>query len=168
MNKLIEHISYDKWANLRLLGVASGLDHQDFIRAMPGSFPSIHLLFVHLLWAECLWYERWQGRTFVARVEASRYPTAQSLLKSLNDIHDRQHEYLARLPVSAADRRVSYVNFSGQRWEYALRDMVQHLVVHSAYHRGQLVTMFRQLSVLPPTTDFLAYLDSESRSTLQT
>ena len=62
--------------------------------------------------------------------------------------------------LSAADQAVSYVNFQGQKWTYELRDMVKHLVVHSAYHRGQVASLLRQLAVVPPHTDYLVFLDT--------
>jgi uncharacterized damage-inducible protein DinB len=34
-----------------------------------------------------------------------------------------------------------------------------HLTNHSCYHRGQVVTLLRQLGQCPPATDFLVYLD---------
>jgi uncharacterized damage-inducible protein DinB len=59
---------------------------------------------------------------------------------------------------------VAYVNFQGQTWRYPLRDMVQHLVVHSAYHRGQAASLLRQLDAAPPRTDYLVYIDSLGQS----
>lgn len=37
--------------------------------------------------------------------------------------------------------------------------MMQHLVNHSTYHRGQVMAMLRQLGAEPVSTDFLAFLD---------
>ena len=53
--------------------------------------------------------------------------------------------------------------FSGQRWEYALGHMMQHTANHSSYHRGQVVTLFRQLGKTPEATDFLVFLDETAR-----
>jgi uncharacterized damage-inducible protein DinB len=36
---------------------------------------------------------------------------------------------------------------------------MQHVVNHSSYHRGQVVTLLRQLGKTPPATDFLIYFD---------
>ena len=53
--------------------------------------------------------------------------------------------------------------FSGQRWEYALGHMMQHTANHSSYHRGQVVTLLRQLGKTPEATDFLVFLDENAR-----
>jgi uncharacterized damage-inducible protein DinB len=35
--------------------------------------------------------------------------------------------------------------------------MIQHVVDHSSYHRGQIVTMLRQLGVTPPSTGLMRF-----------
>ena len=35
--------------------------------------------------------------------------------------------------------------------------MLRHVVDHSSYHRGQVVTMLRQVGVVPPTTGLIYY-----------
>ena len=159
MKTIITQVTYDRWANLRLLHSAAGMDHQTFNRALPSSFPSVQQTFVHLLWAESLWLARWQGRPYVASLNSEEYPTTESLRIPFEDVHTKQLQFLSGLPPSAATQVVSYVNFSGKKWEYALRDLVQHLVVHSAHHRGQITTLFRHLNIVPPTTGYLAFLD---------
>ncbi|HEU5394788.1 MAG TPA: DinB family protein [Candidatus Methylomirabilis sp.] len=34
---------------------------------------------------------------------------------------------------------------------------MQHVVNHSTYHRGQVITMLRQLGAKPVATDLIAY-----------
>jgi uncharacterized damage-inducible protein DinB len=37
---------------------------------------------------------------------------------------------------------------------------IQHVLFHSMYHRGQVVTLLRQLGEVPPQTDLIAYYRS--------
>jgi uncharacterized damage-inducible protein DinB len=60
--------------------------------------------------------------------------------------------------------RIRYTNLKKEAWEYTLEQMVHHLTMHSAYHRGQLATLLRQLDVVPPTTDYLVYLDAQKHA----
>jgi uncharacterized damage-inducible protein DinB len=160
MMPLISHVNYDRWANLELLRAASKLDPHALTKLVGGSFPSVQQTFVHLLWAESLWLERWRGRSFPATLDPRAFPTIDSLREALEAVHAKQLQFLATIPPSAADQMVTYVNFEGQRWAYPLRDMVQHLIVHSAFHRGQVASLLRQLGVAPPHTDYLVYLDT--------
>lgn len=47
-------------------------------------------------------------------------------------------------------------------YEYALGELIQHLLNHSTYHRGQVALLLRQLGQSPPATDFRLFL-TESR-----
>ena len=40
--------------------------------------------------------------------------------------------------------------------------MLQHLVHHGTYHRGQITTMLRQLDVTPLLTDMIAFYREQS------
>ncbi len=57
--------------------------------------------------------------------------------------------------------RIRYTNIKGETWEYNLEQMVHHLAMHSAFHRGQMATMLRQLGTTPPATDYLVFLDAQ-------
>jgi uncharacterized damage-inducible protein DinB len=164
MLSLITHVRYGRWANLELLRAASALDQHAFTKMLGGSFPSLHQTFVHLLWAESLWLARWRSRSFPASLDNQAYSTSDSLHLALEAVHADQLNFLTTLPPSAADEVVTYVNFQGQAWAYALRDMVQHLIVHSAFHRGQVASMLRQLGTVPPHTDFLVFIDTLSEN----
>ena len=161
MTDLIDQIAYNHWANLRVLSAAARLDPADLTRKVSSSFPSVHATLVHLLWAEELWLERWQGRSFAASLDPREFPDLESLRRRFQDICDRQLAYLDGLAADAAETAVSYVNFRRETWTYSLRRMVRHLVLHDAYHRGQLATLYRQFGVTPPSTDYLVYVDEE-------
>ena len=160
MRALITSVNYDRWANLRLLRAAMELGWEAFQKPVGGSFPSLHGTFVHLLWAEHLWLERWQGNSIALTLDGSSYPDAETLLAAFEKVHAKQLDYLGGLPSFAADQIITYVNFQGQTWRYPLGEMVQHLVIHSAYHRGQAASQLRLLDALPPQTDYLLYVDT--------
>jgi uncharacterized damage-inducible protein DinB len=49
----------------------------------------------------------------------------------------------------------------GTPWTYPLWQMLQHLVNHSTYHRGQVTTLLRQLGAGAVATDFLVFIDEQ-------
>ena len=52
---------------------------------------------------------------------------------------------------------IEYVR-NGVRYAQPFSQTFQHLVNHGTYHRGQVVTMLRQLGVQgPPSTDLIAF-----------
>jgi uncharacterized damage-inducible protein DinB len=56
-----------------------------------------------------------------------------------------------------ADRTamVEYRNSKGETWTSRVDDIFMHVVLHGAYHRGQIATVMRQGGEEPPYTDFI-------------
>jgi uncharacterized damage-inducible protein DinB len=52
---------------------------------------------------------------------------------------------------------VHYADLRGEAQLSRVGESVRHLVNHGSYHRGQLVTMLRQLGHAAPNTDLIAY-----------
>jgi uncharacterized damage-inducible protein DinB len=50
---------------------------------------------------------------------------------------------------------VSYKNSKGEPWSSAEEDVLMHVVMHSAYHRGQIATDMRANGFTPAYTDFI-------------
>jgi len=75
-------------------------------------------------------------------------------------VENEQQAFLENLNDELLNTRVSYENLEGHRWEYSLAHMMQHVVNHSSYHRGQVAAFLRQLGQTPSATDLLVFLDA--------
>ncbi|MFN2387485.1 MAG: DinB family protein [Thermoanaerobaculia bacterium] len=150
---------YNRWANRRILGAAAGLPPARFLEDRSSSFGSLRDTLVHILGAEWVWLRRWDGESPPAYPDAGDFPTVEALTSRWKELERGQSSFFDRLSDGALDRVVAYTNAAGERWRYPLRQMLQHVVNHSTYHRGQAVTLLRQLGRTPPGTDLLLYLD---------
>jgi len=166
MKNLIDQITYNRWANFCLIEATSELDMERFTQNLISSFPSIQQTWVHILWAEELWLERWQGHSFVEELNPNNYPTSDHIKQKMENLSKSQIQLLNRYQSGDENKKISYENFQGEKWAYTLQQMVQHMTMHSAYHRGQLVTLLRQLGMKPPNTDYLMFIDSKSNADL--
>lgn len=162
MKLLLEQTRYNQWAVRQYVTAVAQLDIAQQKRNVNSSFHSILETLGHMLWAEELWFERWQGHLFTKSFNPANYPTVEFVDQHLKEIHAKQIELLESFESGTENRRISYVNFQGETWEYTLTQMVQHLMFHSTYHRGQLSTMLRQVGKVPPRTDYLVFLDVQS------
>jgi len=162
LTSLLQEVEYDRWANHRILDAAAQLDAEQFTRDMGSSFASIRDTLVHMIWAEWLWLERWQGHSPKEHLNPLDFPAQVSVREYWMEIEAGQDQFLGTLREGSEQRRVRYTNFEGVEWEYSLGQMVHHLVIHSAYHRGQVTTMLRQLGVASPQTDYLVYVDERA------
>jgi uncharacterized damage-inducible protein DinB len=75
-----------------------------------------------------------------------------------------QGEFLAGLTDAALGLPVSYENPPGRVWTYSLGQMLRHVVNHSTYHRGQVITLLRQLGAAAVATDLLVFVDEQGEA----
>jgi uncharacterized damage-inducible protein DinB len=156
----VRHLyAYNKWANHRIVDTCRPLDSTIFTRNLGNSFGSIRDTLAHILGAEWVWLERWQHRSPTQLPTTDTFPDAASIERRWQEIERGQQAFLEKLTDGQLGERIAYKNFKGERWEYSLAQMMQHLVNHSTYHRGQVITMLRQLGNQAPSTDLLLYLD---------
>ena len=50
---------------------------------------------------------------------------------------------------------ISYKNSKGEPWSSTVLDILTHVIVHSAYHRGQIASHMRETGQTPAFTDFI-------------
>jgi len=153
---------YNDWANHRITSATRPLDNSAFTRNLGNSFGSVRDTLAHIWWAEWIWLERWQGRSPRQAVVFSDFPNVDALEKRWTEVERNRQSFLERLTDDMLSRRIAYQNLADQRWEYSLGQMMQHLMNHSTYHRGQIVTMLRQLGAKSVSTDYLLYFDEVS------
>jgi len=50
---------------------------------------------------------------------------------------------------------VDYVNSKGEKWTSRADDILAHVILHGAYHRGQIATIVRGSGETPAYTDYI-------------
>jgi uncharacterized damage-inducible protein DinB len=150
---------YNHWANQRSLASVEPLPAEEFTRAMGNSFSSIRDTLAHILGAEWIWLERWLGRSPRELLPAADFPTLQSLRVRWQAVEQDRNRFLQTLTPDRLPQSISYINLAGKPYEYPLWQQMLHVTNHSTYHRGQIVTLLRQLGRTPSNTDFLRYYD---------
>ncbi len=151
---------YNAWANRRMLDACSALTDEQFTRDLGSGFRSARDTLVHIMEVEWLWLERWHGRSPTTLPPPEQYPNLAGIRARWAAIKDSLLRFVAGLSPMDLERVMEYCNLRGNRFAYPLRSMLQHLVNHGTYHRGQVTTMLRQLGSQPRPTDFLRYFDA--------
>ena len=151
--------AYNRWASRRLLAAAQFLEPQRFTEDLGTSHRSLRGTFVHILWGEWLWLQRWRGESPKQVFNPRDFSDVSALEARWNIVLREQEDFIAALSEEKLNSHVSYENLEGQRWEYSLTHMMQHVVNHSSYHRGQVAALLRQLGHTSPATDFLVFFD---------
>jgi uncharacterized damage-inducible protein DinB len=152
--------AYNSWANHRVLEACAPLDAAKFTQNLHSSFPSVRDTLAHIILAEWLWLERWLGRS--PAFPPSDFPDLASIHSRWQKIDGDLRGFVQNLSAADLDRVVEYKNTKGHAFSNPMRQMLQHLVNHGTYHRGQITTMLRQLGATPLTTDLIAYYREQS------
>lgn len=151
-------LAYSRWANALLLAAAGRLTPDAFTRPLGSSYSSVRDTLVHTLWSEWIWLERLHGRSPMEVFDPAQFPTIESLRARWSVV---ESGFAALIDERATDlaRLVTYTNRKGEQWTYPVDQILHHVVNHGTYHRGQVVTLLRQLGHIPPTTDLLVFVD---------
>ena len=153
---------YNCWANTRMLDAVSVLTPEQLKTDLATSHQSMHGTLTHLLSAEWIWLMRCTGSSPKALFDPVDFPTLDSLKAKLTEVGQDQKRFIEELSDEGFEQVISYTNTKVEQWEYPLQHIMQHVVNHSTYHRGQITTMLRQLGAKAVMTDFIFYFDEKS------
>ena len=133
------------------------LTADQFTRPIESSFRSIHDTIVHIYGAELLWFMRWDGQAPTA-LPGGQYPDAAAIRKAWLEVEKKIRALIDRLGEPGMSRVFEYRLLNGQQTSTPFWQMLQHVVNHGSYHRGQVTTMLRQLGAQPPKSmDLITY-----------
>ena len=135
--------AYDEWANREVLQA---------IRAGGADARSLQLL-GHILSAERLWLERLKQQP----QSAPAWPNCdlQQCAAQVDEMGRLWREYLEFITAGDLSQSISYKNTKGEPWTSTVGDVLTHVAMHSAYHRGQIASHMRESGQTPAYTDFI-------------
>jgi uncharacterized damage-inducible protein DinB len=137
-------LEYDRWANAETLGSLR----------TAGTPPAKGLRWMaHIIGAECVWLTRLREEPPVLDV----WPDLDldGCAQRLEDLAAQWPAYLAGLQPEDLEDGVGYRNSKGEFWTSTVSDILTHVVVHSAYHRGQIASALRAAEQEPAYTDYI-------------
>lgn len=144
LDYLRRQFTYDAWANREVSRAVS---------AGGGSANRPLQLLAHILSAQRLWLERIKTQPPSLPV----WPdfTIERCRKEIEDMGKQWHEYLAQLSVAGLSQIVHYKNSKGEDFTSSVEHILTHVLLHSAYHRGQIASQMRADGKQPAYTDFI-------------
>ena len=157
-------LDYHYWARDRVLDAVEPLAHEQFTRDMGSSFRSIRDTVAHIYFAEWAWYSRWQGTSPTEQLPAEMFPDLPAIRALWSDHETKMRSFLETLGEEGINRVIEYRTLTGQPGAAVFWQMLQHVVNHGSYHRGQVTTMLRQLGAAPPKPmDLIAFYRTQGR-----
>ncbi|MGH7576053.1 MAG: DinB family protein [Longimicrobiales bacterium] len=144
IRELFAHL---RWADELVLGS---------LRGGAGASPRALELYAHVLGAEAVWLARLRG----VATEVPVWPAAdvETCAELIAKTHAGLAAHIDSLDSSAFKRRVHYRNSAGVEFDSRIGDILLHVMLHGAYHRGQVALLLRGAGATPAPTDYIAFV----------
>jgi len=155
---VLRHLEYHAWATAKVLESVVPLSSEELLRDMQTSHSSVWGTLVHTYQADTVWLKRLNGEGGSKLSDADPVSDLSGLQQNWRDIQAR----LISFAGSEGDltRVLEYRFLSGEEARTPIDDILLHVVNHGTYHRGQIVTMLRQLGAEPIGTDFVRFVQA--------
>ena len=147
-------LDYHYWARDRMLDAVEVLTPEQYTKDLGNSFKSVRDTVVHTYAGELNWYLRWIGKSPTSMADPDAFPTVASIRHAWK-AQEAKVRPLVRSMGDELDRVIKYETLAGEPMESVFAHMLQHVVNHATYHRGQVTTMLRQLGAPAPKTQDL-------------
>jgi len=144
---------YDYWANSETLAS---------LRTVPGGNDKPRKTFNHIIGAQRIWLSRFENPA-----PPSALPWPDSSLDecstAIEELRRRWNEILDNLSLEKAAGDLTYLSLKGTENKTPIQDVLLHLLLHSAHHRGQVAAAVREAGGKPAATDYVVYLRAGKR-----
>ena len=141
-------LEYDHWGNQAALASLSSI-------AGPVGMPLKVLS--HILGGQRVWRARFD---YPNPPKAQPWPvlTQEECRSGIDEVYQRWVELLDKFSDEKLSHNLVYHTTQGAKFETRIRDVLTHLLMHSAYHRGQVAAAVREAGGKPAATDYVVYL----------
>lgn len=148
---------YTLWADRQVLGAVRQASPEDLTRDAGVSFGSILGTLAHILGAERVWLARFSGTPLDRLPSIEDFPNLMAWIVSWEETASGLGAFLAALTDEQLAAPLTWTNSRGDSYTRPLWQPVLHMVNHSTYHRGQVVSLLRQMDYPVPSTDLIYY-----------
>src|SRR4051812_47802380 len=159
MKTLLQQLaSYHTWANQKLAELISSLPESIQEQEVISSFPSLHLTLFHVWNAESVWWQRLKLQENINPPVNYFKGTTNEIIQHLLQQNKMWEDWINVSSEMSLDHVFKYHNTKREPFKQPTYQMLLHVFNHGTYHRGQLVSMLRQLGQTKiPQTDFIIW-----------
>ena len=155
---LQQYAAYHVWANQKLFDRIQLLGAEAIQQEIVSSFPSIYKTVLHMWFAEEAWWQRLKLTEHPDMAATHFTGDFAEMVKLLNRQSLIWKEWVTNASLMQLEHVFAYRNTKKEEFKQPVFEMLLHLYNHGTYHRGQLVTMLRQLGADKiPATDFIGF-----------
>ena len=144
-NYFITLASYNIWANEIVHSWFDKLTQEQWEQSVISSFPSLSATSLHTAGAETIWLDRLnkvaEPRWLPNIIKGGKKEVQDAWKKSSQELQS----FIENFDETKIQHSVSFKRPDGNFYELSYYQIYAHVFNHSTYHRGQIVTMLRQV-----------------------
>lgn len=146
-NHLLKMLDSEIWANQVLLETIEKAETPD---------DRTLLLFSHIMSSYSMWLSRVYAREIkVALFQERTLEESKALMKA---VFPELKSYLQQADEAEVNRVIHFIfPLDGSKRKLSVADALTHLVTHSSYHRGQIMTRLKDKVETLPLTTYIAF-----------
>ncbi len=156
---LAQYAAYNLWANQRIIEVINNMTDEQTNKEVISSFSGIQKTLLHLWDVENIWWQRLKLTEIQVWQSDSYTGSLMELTNNLLAQSKQWKEWIDLATEAALEHEFIYKNSKKDQFKQPVYEMLMHLFNHQTYHRGQLITLIRQLGETSiPNTDLISFL----------
>lgn len=148
---------YMLWADRLMLKAVRDVRPEDLTRDAGISFGSLLGTMAHMAGSQRLWLARCSGRQLDHIPTVADFPDLLSWIHGWEETASGVEAFLAALTDEQLAASLTWTSTTGETYTRPLWQPLIHLVNHTTYHRGQVVSLLRQMGYKTPSTDLVYY-----------
>lgn len=155
---LKDYTKFNIWANERICRILEALPDDIIDKELKSSFSTIRKTIYHIWDAEAVWIKRLNGRSLNEGPSETFNGSFEEFKADFLGGSGKLFMYVINKDAKQIEQSLAYKNIKGEPFTNKIYHIIQHVVNHSTFHRGQIVTMLRTAGItelLP--TDFIAF-----------
>ena len=149
--------AFNAWANNRIFAVVETMSPEDVTKDMKSSHGSIYGTLVHMVAAEKIWHSRLIGKPEPTMMPPEEAPTLPALKAIWERVGYETAKFVGTLNDKKLQETFTMQTTAGETFTYVYWQAMQHVVDHSSYHGGQIITLMRQQGHTPPSTGLIRF-----------
>ena len=149
------HLRYSAWASRRVLDAVMALSEEERRRDRGASHGGLLGTLDHILFGDRVWIARMLGTPIE--------PSGEPIEVEWPAVQKRWDDWARSVTDGDLARVIDYKDLRGATRQSGAFEIVMHVVNHATLHRGQVMSMLRQLGIAPPQTDLITFYREEQR-----
>ena len=162
-NRTLQQYTYHQWANGRIFSRLNELPAAVYDREIKSVFSSIEEVIVHIYQTDGMWLSVMSGDSFEETMAIIKQLKRNAAEKDLDGMRELYADLADRFEsfFNEQDDLDTVISIEHPRYgklETPISSLVQHVVNHGTYHRGNITAMLRQQGHAGVPTDFVFFL----------